>query len=127
MPHAILIVDDERTFDPARLGLGPDDVLVHARTSAEGLRRLSGRHWDEVWLDFDLGGKDTAMPVVRELLRAGHEGAPFDLYRVVVHSANVAVAGRMVEDMGRFYRAERLYDPRPYLARDKKGRTSGLR
>jgi len=127
MSRAILIVDDERTFDPARLGLGQEDLLVHARTSAEGLRLLAERRWDEVWLDHDLGGKDTTMPVVREMLRAGHEGEPFDLYRVVVHSANVAVSDYMVKDLGRFYRAERLYDPRPYLAVDKRGRTSGWR
>ena len=75
MSYSILVIDDDSTFDPGRLHIDAHDLLVHARTSREGLRRLRERAWDELWLDHDLAGTDTVRPVVVELQalsRPGH-------------------------------------------------------
>jgi hypothetical protein len=126
MTYAILIIDDERTFDPARLDIREGDLLVHARTSAEGLRRLRQRAWDELWLDHDLGGdgtiKHTIKPVVRALLEAIAAGQPIGLRRIVVHTNNPQEGRNMVEDLSPHYRVVRLLDPRPFLVKSRSAR-----
>jgi hypothetical protein len=117
MPYSILIIDDERTFDPARLDIREGDLLVHARTSFEGLRRLRQRAWDELWLDRDLGGDDTIAPVVKALLKAIAAGQPIEIGRIVVHTNNSEEGRHMVEDLSPYYRVERLFDTRPFLAK----------
>lgn len=55
-----VLIDDVRWFRDAR----PCEV---ARTSSAGvalLLSLKNRHIDELWLDHDLGGEDTIMPVI---------------------------------------------------------------
>jgi hypothetical protein len=115
MPYSILIIDDERTFDPARLDIREGDLLVHARTSFEGLRRLRQRAWDELWLDHDLGGKDHITPVIRALLEAAAQGQSIEFNRIVVHTSNPEAGRHMVEDLSPYYRVERLFDARPFL------------
>jgi hypothetical protein len=112
---SILVVDDERTFDPDRLNIGDGDLLVHARTSGEGLRRLRQRSWDELWLDHGLGGHDTVMPIVAFLQQAGVDGRRIELRRVVVHTASPRGARAIRSALARHYRIERLSDTRPFL------------
>jgi hypothetical protein len=122
MTYAILVVDDERTFDPDRLDIREGDLLVHARTSFEGLRRLRQRRWDELWLDHDLGGDDTIKPVVGALLAAIAAGQPIELRRIVVHTNNPEEGRRMVEDLSPHYAVVRLFDTRPFLVKSRSAR-----
>ncbi len=117
--YSILVVDDERSFDPRRLNLERTDRLVHARSSREGLRWLDRGPWDELWLDHDLGGADTTMPIVALLEQRIHEGEAIPLRRVVVHSSNPAGARRIQAALEGHYRVERLADPRPFFVRGK--------
>jgi len=78
-----VVVDDERTL--RRVG------AIHARTSASALALLDqsrGLRIDELWLDHDLGGDDTVMPVVHRLEKAAFHGEPFDIGTIYVHTAN---------------------------------------
>ena len=77
-----------RTVSPMRLFVddlrpAPDDTWTVAQTSAEALEILRGGAVEELSLDHDLGGEDTARPIV--LWLAEHGGWPAT---VRVHSAN---------------------------------------
>ena len=76
----VLVVDDLRSFPfPA----------TYARTSVAGLELLERPGgWDEVWLDHDLGGDDTTIPVLDRMCELAHGGHPVELRRVVVHTSN---------------------------------------
>ncbi|MFE1799775.1 cyclic-phosphate processing receiver domain-containing protein [Streptomyces sp. NPDC059517] len=78
----ILAIDDLRALPRAtRL----------ARTSREGVQLLQEHREifiDELWLDHDLGGDDSIMPVVTLLEEAAFHGLPFQIGTVYVHSAN---------------------------------------
>ena len=79
-----LIIDDERNFIfPA------DDFIVYARSSEEALYLLeSGEHFDEVWLDGDLGEDDDIAPVYHYIEhRAGFEH-PLPVGGYVIHTQN---------------------------------------
>lgn len=82
---------------PTPVILGIDDLRPLpratriARTSREGVRLLRehrDRFIDELWLDHDLGGDDTIMPVITVLEEAAFSGRPFRIGMVFVHSAN---------------------------------------
>ncbi|WP_234326351.1 cyclic-phosphate processing receiver domain-containing protein [Streptomyces sp. NRRL S-495] len=82
---------------PGPVVLGVDDLRPLpratriARTSQEGVRLLEEHrdsYVDELWLDHDLGGDDTVMPVVTLLEQAAFDGRPFRIGEVLVHSAN---------------------------------------
>lgn len=92
-----VLVDDDRDFIDAR----PAVVL---RTSANALAELSrirerGEVVDELWLDHDLGGDDTAMPVVDMLSETAFNDDPFPVRRVYVHSMNNVGAERMMRSL----------------------------
>jgi CheY-like chemotaxis protein len=58
----ILVVDDLRTL---AIEQGQHDV-VHARTVNKAIDLLeSGVKWDVIFLDHDMGGDDTTIPVAR--------------------------------------------------------------
>jgi hypothetical protein len=59
---SILVVDDLRLFDSAVQGV----EVVYAVSSAEALALLirDAELFTEIWLDHDLGGDDTVLPVV---------------------------------------------------------------
>ncbi len=82
----IVLVDDVRWFRDAR-------ECVIARTSAAAVELLTspaGRRIEELWLDHDLRGEDTAMPVVDLLC-----SRPFDIAVVWIHSFNARGAVTM--------------------------------
>lgn len=78
-----VLIDDVRWFRDAR----PCEV---ARTSSVGvalLISLQGRQIYELYLDYDLGGEDTVMPVIDLLC-----DQPFDVVKTWIHSFNPAGA-----------------------------------
>lgn len=115
MSYAILVIDDKRTFDPARLDIGPGDLLIHARTSREGIRRLRERAWDELWLDHDLTGKDTIKPVLAFIEAEIAAGRKPSFARVVAHSTNPRGIIDIKAALAPHYRLEQLVDTRPFL------------
>ncbi|MFB7383444.1 cyclic-phosphate processing receiver domain-containing protein [Kitasatospora purpeofusca] len=102
---------------PGPVVLGVDDLRPLpqatriARTSREGVRLLEehrDRYVDELWLDHDLGGDDTVMPVVTLLEQAAFDGRPFRIGEVLVHSANPVGAATVVRSLERWgYRVRR--------------------
>ncbi|MFD0688991.1 cyclic-phosphate processing receiver domain-containing protein [Actinomadura fibrosa] len=100
-----------------RVVLGIDDLRELpqatrvARTSRDGILLLEehrDRAIDELWLDHDLGGEDSIMPVVTLLEEAAFDGRPFDIGTIVVHSANPAGAETVVRVLRRWgYRVRR--------------------
>ncbi len=73
----VLVVDDIRTLKPK---FSCD--LVHARTSEEALECLRNSNWDVIFLDHDLGGDDTTIPVARYI-----EASDINA-QVFIHSQN---------------------------------------
>ncbi|MER0443778.1 cyclic-phosphate processing receiver domain-containing protein [Streptomyces sp. Edi4] len=102
---------------PAPVILGIDDLRPLpgttriARTSGEGVELLKehrDRFIDELWLDHDLGGDDSIMPVVTLLEEAAFHGRPFRIGTVVVHSANPIGAETVVRSLAYWnYRVRR--------------------
>ncbi|GAB2848202.1 hypothetical protein GCM10027176_59590 [Actinoallomurus bryophytorum] len=82
-----------------------------ARSSGEGILLLEehrGRQIDELWLDHDLGGDDSIMPVVTLLEEAAFDGRPFKISMIFVHSANPSGAETVVRVLRRWdYRVRR--------------------
>ncbi|MER5638971.1 cyclic-phosphate processing receiver domain-containing protein [Kitasatospora sp. NPDC002227] len=82
-----------------------------ARTSRAGIQLLEehrGRFIDELWLDHDLGGEDSILPVVTLLEEAAFHGRPFDIGTVFVHSANPTGAETVVRSLTHWrYRVRR--------------------
>ncbi len=81
----ILFVDDERDY-PVELN-GRNVITV--RTSAMALELLKGSaFYAEIWLDHDLGGDDTTMPIVDWLAEQAFLGEPYPVDCIVIHTAN---------------------------------------
>ena len=111
---AALLHDDQVNEDPAALTpviLGIDDLrpLTRAtriaRTSREGIQLLQEHRdsfIDELWLDHDLGGDDSIMPVVTLMEEAAFGGRPFHIGTVFVHSANPIGAETVVRALTRW-------------------------
>lgn len=77
-----LFIDDER--------FPVDDGWVIARTSADAIAEIARRGWPTyISFDHDLGGDDTAMPVVNwmleQVLDGAYQGVIPDFY---IHSQN---------------------------------------
>ncbi|MFE0187036.1 cyclic-phosphate processing receiver domain-containing protein [Streptomyces sp. NPDC058989] len=102
---------------PTPVILGIDDLRPLpratriARTSREGVRLLQEHRdafIDELWLDHDLGGDDSIMPVVTLMEEAAFSGRPFHIGMVFVHSANPIGAETVVRSLTRWnYRVRR--------------------
>ena len=76
-----------------------------ARTSREGIQLLQEHRdglIDELWLDHDLGGDDSIMPVVTVLEEAAFSGHPFQIGVIFVHSANPSGAETVVRVLKRW-------------------------
>ncbi|MFE5585624.1 cyclic-phosphate processing receiver domain-containing protein [Kitasatospora sp. NPDC056531] len=107
----------EAPTSPMPVVLGIDDLRPLpratriARTSREGIQLLEehrDRFIDELWLDHDLGGDDTIMPVVTLMEEAAFNGRPFRIGAVFVHSANPIGAETVVRSLARWsYRVQR--------------------
>ncbi|MFG2907040.1 cyclic-phosphate processing receiver domain-containing protein [Kitasatospora sp. NPDC048286] len=107
----------EDSVVPTPVILGIDDlrplpgVTRIARTSREGVQLLEEHREvfvDELWLDHDLGGDDSIMPVVTLMEEAAFNGRPFRIGTVFVHSANPIGAETVVRSLTRWnYRVRR--------------------
>lgn len=119
----IVVIDDERTFDT-------DDEIVYARTSNEGLAVIAKVWTDAVlnygstdiylYLDHDLGGSDTIMPVVNFLYVTGWVTEsvvlrlPDIISGIYVHSQNPTAGDSIVPVLSKVYKnVERI--PLPAL------------
>lgn len=102
---SIVVIDDERTFDPGSAG----ESILYIRNSEEALSFLV-RLWidqydrgapdlEELWLDHDLGGFDTIMPVVRFLSLCLRVKAPLGVGRIMVHTMNPTAKQNIVRDL----------------------------
>jgi len=116
--YRILVIDDQRIFDPGKLSKASDLYVVHCTTSDEGFVTLvTNQPWDEVWLDHDLGldstqnGYEMVMDVIDAI---ESEGAKLDVKQFWVHSMNPVGARRMVLALTRYFKVARI-DPTPYL------------
>ncbi|MET7661792.1 cyclic-phosphate processing receiver domain-containing protein [Streptomyces sp. NPDC005356] len=96
---------------PSPVVLGIDDLrplpwtTQIARSSGEGVKLLQEHRdslIDELWLDHDLGGNDSIMPVVTLLEEAAFNGRPFRIGTVYVHSANPIGAETVVRSLTRW-------------------------
>ncbi|MFF4311403.1 cyclic-phosphate processing receiver domain-containing protein [Streptomyces sp. NPDC001507] len=96
---------------PSPVVLGIDDLRPLpwttriARSSAEGVRLLHEHRdsfIDELWLDHDLGGDDSILPVVTLLEEAAFNGRPFRIGTVFVHGANPIGAETVVRSLTRW-------------------------
>ncbi|MBQ1157969.1 hypothetical protein KBZ21_07340 [Streptomyces sp. A73] len=95
--------DDSAARRPVVLGIDDLRQLPRAtrvaRTSCEGIQLLQEHRdsfIDELWLDHDLGGVDTIMPVVTLLEEAAFSGRPFHIGTIFIHSANPVGAETIV-------------------------------
>ncbi|WP_435173469.1 cyclic-phosphate processing receiver domain-containing protein [Actinacidiphila sp. bgisy145] len=102
---------NEEPAAPMPVILGIDDLRPLpratriARTSIEGIQLLQEHRdgfIDELWLDHDLGGDDSIMPVVTLMEEAAFSGRPFDIGTVFVHSANPIGAEAVVRALTRW-------------------------
>ncbi|MFQ3560528.1 hypothetical protein QZN11_27605 [Streptomyces gramineus] len=107
----------ENQLAPTPVILGIDDVRPLpratriARTSDEGIQLLQEHrdsYIDELWLDHDLGGDDSILPVITLMEEAAFNGQPFRIGTVFVHSANPIGAETVVRSLTRWnYRVRR--------------------
>ena len=107
-----VLVDDARTFRDGRAAL-------LARSSQDALHLLgvlSGTRIDDLWLDHDLIGQDTAWPVVEFLTRRAEEGAALPVTQIHVHTANVRAGHRMVTTLAKAgYPVKRSFHARMWV------------
>lgn len=107
----VLVVDDERTFRdmPEQRNLVSDKAtVIYARNSKDALTILQAFEVDELWLDHDLGGDDTAMPVVDYIVQ---HHMPFKC-GIWVHSMNPVGADNIMRGLrGHYPQAHRVRVP----------------
>lgn len=124
----VIVIDDERTFSFDGSLPGYLDV-IHCRDSASGIAAIVeawvsySLHYGnmvDLYLDHDLGGSDTIMPVVDFLYVAGNSAAKncsgsLDkmVSNIFVHSQNPTAADRIVSILSPLYRTKRI--PLPTL------------
>jgi hypothetical protein len=115
----IVLIDDVRWFRDAR-------PCLMARSSAKGitlLRSLAGQRIDQLWLDHDLGGDDTVMPVIDLLCEDALEVGV-----IYVHSFNAKGAVVMRQRLAAAgYRVAHSYDVRMWVHENPKVSDPGAR
>lgn len=93
----LLVDDDDCTFIVPR-----DHMVAHtsqAALDALHMFRATGVIIDELWLDYDLGGDDTTLPVLTMLSQAAAEGEPYPVRQILVHSMNRAGADTLMRGL----------------------------
>ena len=98
----IVVIDDERTFVVS---------AEYLRTSQEGLdwfHSYPAVHLNALWLDHDLGGDDTTMPVVDLLCERAFFNDPFPIDVINVHSQNPTGADNICRALDRYYKVRRV-------------------
>lgn len=106
-----LVVDDNRVL---RHEDEFDDEVSYALTSAAALRELQNSvPYDVIWLDHDLGGDDTTLPVVDWLVQNPIRGPEY----VVVHTQNPVGRKRIIQALERLYDIGQIFDVGHYMRR----------
>ncbi len=91
--RVIVLLDDTRDFRD-----GPATHTV--RSSRDALTLLPTlEHIDELWLDYDLIGDDTADPVVEYLLALAGARTPLPVADIRVHSSNIVQGHRITAEL----------------------------
>lgn len=108
-----IVIDDLRTFDMLQQAATRTRDVVYLRTSKAALAYLeTSTGCDTLWLDHDLGGDDTVMPVVDWLCERAYLGESYRAKRVNVHSMNPIGAASVVRSLVRYgYEAQRVSLP----------------
>jgi hypothetical protein len=89
-------MDDVRTFT------GLDGEVVYARHVNTAKRLLKSSHWDEVWLDHDMGyNVPDGTDLVRWIANLAHRKKYLDVSTFYVHSANPDAGDYMCQDLQR--------------------------
>ncbi|NYG07761.1 hypothetical protein BJ986_002248 [Phycicoccus badiiscoriae] len=120
----ILLLDDTRDFKDGRAN-------YVARTSADAialLDSLSGQLLDELWLDYDLTGDDTAQPVVQHLVNLAAIGNRQPVGVVWVHSSNIRHGHRITAELvAAGYPARRSYAANLFIRAGSAGHSEATR
>lgn len=110
-----LLIDDLRHFLDER-------VAVIARNTAVALEFLENAptlHFDEIWLDHDLGEIDgipvDIMPIIDYLTERSFNDNPVDVDRITVHTSNPSGAKTMVTSLRHFGYNVRRVDAKDYF------------
>lgn len=128
---SILLVDDLRNFKREVLTqngiiVGDDGSRDHllriCRTSQSAVEVLGtdDRHWDQIWLDHDLGMNangedDTTMAVVDYILFRHNEGNPVKARDYIIHSSNPVGVRRIAAALQSIGRNSVIVDPRDFF------------
>jgi hypothetical protein len=103
----VVLVDDVRSFRDGRACR----IARSAEAALQLLAEMRDCPIDELWLDYDLGGDTTVLPVVQHLVDAALAGQPIRVGRVRVHSSNSSGAHQIVALLRRAgYPVERDYN-----------------
>lgn len=102
----ILVVDDIREFA---------FDAIYARTLEEAEELLSPRfHWDQVWLDNDLGPDSEVRTLTNKIEEMAHSAILLDVDEFVLHTSNVVARQAMFDALYRFYQV-RIVDALEFL------------
>jgi len=114
----IIVVDDERKFDPEKFNT---DWFVQCWNSDQACRLLGDIAMDgidtidELWLDHDLGGDDTIRPFVLMIEEMFHEGHLPPIGKIMIHTSNPAGRKWMMQGLDRILAGVVVADPNPFL------------
>lgn len=98
----VLVVDDKRRVREGADWPQPTEV-TYALTSREALAELDALPaFDQVWLDHDLGGEDTTLPVADRLARMALDNEPRP-WLIVLHTQNPVGRQRLLMQLQRHY------------------------
>lgn len=90
-----IVVDDERTFPF-------DATYIRNSATAKSWLLAETGHVDELWLDHDLGGSDTTIPVVNLLCDMAFHDTPLDVGVILVHTQNPVGGDTIVRVLSRY-------------------------
>ena len=102
-----LIIDDMREF----VGEKPGDETRTARTVNEARFFLSQESFDEVWWDYDMGGKSTTYQLAKDIIRGKQyvNGHPL----MIVHTGNPVGREDLIKTLETFFTVEEVF---PYIS-----------
>lgn len=119
--YRIVVIDDERipAFPPAEDGF-VFFVYGSLHDGTEGLEYFHRHNLsiEELWLDHDLGVREdsvdpyeTIMPIVNWLEELGHNGTPFNVGTIFIHTSNPPAGEQMRMALEPYYDVKRANLP----------------
>ncbi len=113
LPQVLVVDDSPERLAAFRRQFGP--AATYVTSYAAAVETLTASTFDEVWLDFDLGGRKNGTNLAFWLRRLPQQRRP----RVVIHSENPAGALAMFLTLRSGFRVE-MCQPPP-LRRHRRG------